>query len=441
MKKYCVILLLLFTISLLLFWQCSLGNRTDDGGILLDKYRKIVLVGDVETIHATASSTHQEIIWYSSDESVATVSDSGEVSGISSGNAIIHVGTEDGPYQQSCYVTVVADIPDNIILCIGDGMGFEQVKAAGIYKTGVSGSLEFESLEYANQMSTYSADNWITDSAASATAMATGHKVNNHVVSTAIPGDGSELVTVLEFLKDKGKSTGLVTTTHITDATPACFGAHEKSRTNYDAIASDYVNGSKPIVLFGGGGFGITAAMMESAGYHTVTTKDDFVAVDPLLSEYVSAQFGTDNLPYMYDEDTTYPDLSQMTEKALAILQQDDDGFFLLVEGGRIDHACHSNDIIRAIYETVEFEDAVSTVLTWMSGREDTLLIVTADHETGGLRVVVNNGPGVAPDVTWSTDYHTGAGVPVYASGSDENIIFGEFDNTHIYYAISDYFE
>lgn len=88
-------------------------------------------------------------------------------------------------------------------------------------------------------------------------------------MSTAIPGDGSDLETVLEFLKDVGKSTGLVTTTHIINTTPACFGAHEDSRTDYDGIASDYINGSKPNVMFGGGGFGITTTMTESAGYYT----------------------------------------------------------------------------------------------------------------------------------------------------------------------------
>ena len=171
MKKSCVILLLV-SISLLLFSQCSIDDRSNEKGILLDKYRKIGLVGSSETVHTTTSSG-LNLIWYSSDESVATISDSGEITGISSGSAIIYIETEDGSYKDSCYVRVVTTVLKNIVLCIGDGMGYEQVKAAGIFKNGIEGSLLFESLEYTNGMTTYSADSTITDSAASATAMAT----------------------------------------------------------------------------------------------------------------------------------------------------------------------------------------------------------------------------------------------------------------------------
>ena len=435
MKKY-ILIPLIVCISLLFFFQCTLGNRP---GILLDKYRKIVLVGSSEKIEASIP-VDQKLIWYSSDASTVHVSPSGVITGISPGNAVVHVRTENSVYKASCHVTVVTAIPRNIILFIGDGMGPEQVKAAGMFKTGVSGSLIFESFDYTNTMTTYSASSRITDSAAASTAMATGHKVNNVVISTAIPGDSSELETLLEYLKQKGKSTGLVTTTHITNATPAGFGAHEGSRYNYDEIAVDYINGSKPNVLFGGGGYGITDTMTDLAEYHTVTTKTAFEEMDPLPDDYYSALFGTGNLPYMLDDNTTYPDLSHMTETALAILEQDPDGFFLLVEGGRIDHAGHENNIARNVAETVEFEDAVTSALLWMSGN-DTVLIVTADHETGGLTVIKNKGAGNVPDVTWSTGYHTGIEVPIYAVGCDENIIFGDFDNTHIYYVISDYYE
>jgi alkaline phosphatase len=438
-KRYYILLVLVFLPFVLS--QCVTGNQAGEEGILLDKYRKIVLVGETETIHASVP-LDKPIVWYSSNESAVTVTQAGDISGISSGNAVVTAKTVDCALKTSCYVTVLTVIPKNVILCIGDGMGFEQVKAAGIFKTGEEGSLSFESFEYQNDMTTFSASSAITDSAASATAMATGRKVNNGVLSIEIPGDGSELETLVEFFSQRGKRSGLVTTTHITNATPAAFGAHEISRTYYEAIALDYVSGTVPNVLFGGGGFGITTEMTDSAGYHTVTDKTVFLAMDPSTDDHYSAQFGTDNMPYMYDpEAVTYPELSDMTEKALAILEQDPDGFFLLVEGGRIDHACHNNDIIRAIYETVEFEDAVNRVLDWMDDTDDTVLIVTADHETGGLLVTGNNGPGEIPTVTWSTDYHTGVEVPVYLSGCDENIVFGEFDNTHIYQVFSDFYE
>ena len=132
--------------------------------------------------------------------------------------------------------------------------------------------------------------------------------------------------------------------------------------------------------------------------------------------------------------------LSEMTDMALSVLEQDPDGFFLMVEGGRIDHACHANNIENTVYETIEFVDAVDRVLEWMAGNE-AVLIVTADHETGGLLVTANNGKDVMPTVEWSTDYHTGVDVPVYQDGSDESIVFGEFDNTHVYFAVSDLYE
>ncbi|MFQ6035677.1 MAG: alkaline phosphatase, partial [Sedimentisphaerales bacterium] len=128
--------------------------------------------------------------------------------------------------------------PKNVIFFIGDGMGFEQVKAAGMYAHGQAGTLSFELFPYNGQLTTYAANSPITDSAAAGTALATGVKVNNRVISMAYPGDGSELETLLEYFKARGKSTGLVTTTTMTHATPACFGAHEPARSNFEQIAA-----------------------------------------------------------------------------------------------------------------------------------------------------------------------------------------------------------
>jgi alkaline phosphatase len=440
MKRNPVPLVILVAASLLL---CRCVSSIHEQGIVLDRYRKVLLVGETETMHASIAS-EESLAWHSSDESVLTVAQTGDMTGISPGNAVVTVKTADGTFETYCYATVLAKIPENVILCIGDGMGFEHVKAAGMFKNGSEGTLCFEALAYENDMTTSSADSRVTDSAASGTAMATGRKVNNGTVSVALPGDGSELETLVELFKEKGKRTGLVTTTHLTNATPAAFGAHEQSRHNYDAIAFDYVNGSTPNVLFGGGGKGITAEMTSTAGYHTVTDSTGFFALEPASYHYYSAQFGMDNMPYMYDypEPGTYPypELAEMTDTALSILELDPDGFFLMVEGGRIDHAGHANNIENTVYETVEFEDAVNRVLEWMTTNQ-AVLIVTADHETGGLKVLANNGVGEMPDVSWITDYHTGVEVPVYVSGCNQNIVFGEFDNTHIYDVIADLYE
>jgi alkaline phosphatase len=136
---------------------------------------------------------------------------------------------------------------------IGDGMGTEQVKAAGMYANGQAGTLFFESLPYKGELTNYTATGDVPDSAASGTAMATGVKVSTFVVSLAVPGDGSELETLLEYSKARGKSTGLVTTSTWYDATPAVFGAHEPTRMNFGGIWGDYLYQTRPNVVFGGG--------------------------------------------------------------------------------------------------------------------------------------------------------------------------------------------
>lgn len=322
--------------------------------------------------------------------------------------------------------------PRNIILFVGDGMGFEHVKATRLY---MGGPLSFESFPYSGQVQTSSANSSVTDSAAAATAMATGIKVNNGVISVALPGDGSELLTLVEDAMQKGKMTGLITTTYLTHATPAAFGAHETSRNNLNEIASDYLNQTLPNVLFGGGGNGLSVESTESAGYEVAVDSTGFAELQT-EHEHLSAQFGTDHLPYKYDYlGTTYPfpSLGEMTAKALETMENDPEGFFLLVEGGRIDHACHSNMLERAIHETIDFSNAVQTAIDWAAGRSDTLIIVTADHETGGLLVLTDNGALNYPSVSWSTTGHTGVNVPLYAWGVNAKYFNKEIDNTDIF--------
>ena len=321
----------------------------------------------------------------------------------------------------------------NVIFCIGDGMGFEKVKAAGMYAHGAAGTLSFEALPYRAEMTTHSADSSMTDSAAAATAMATGIKVNNGVLSTALPGDGRELYTLLECFKDHGKSTGLVSTTFITHATPAAFGAHNPKRGNLAEIAGDYLNNTQPNVLLGGGENGMSVAAAEAANYDVITDRKGLLALDTENLTRVSGQFGDTNLPYEYDGLGDLPHLSQMAATALGILARNPAGFFLMIEGGRIDHAGHSNDIERNVCETIEFAKTLRVVMDWSRGRDDTLIIVTADHETGGLQVLENNGAGKFPTVSWSTTGHTDTKVPIYGWGQNAVRIGGVMDNTDLF--------
>jgi len=319
--------------------------------------------------------------------------------------------------------------PRNVIVCIGDGMGPVQVEAAGMY---AGGTMSFEALPFQGMVTTYSANSSVTDSAAAATAMATGQKVNNGVISMAYPGDGSELATALELYQATGRATGLVTTTYMTHATPAAYGAHEPSRGNTSQIANDYLTQTLPNVLLGGGANGMSSGAATAAGYTVVTDHAGLVGLDTSTETYVSGQFGSTHLPYEWDQSPSVH-LSEMTGVALDILDNDADGFFLMVEGGRIDHAGHANHIQRNIFETIEFSDTVDVVLDWAATRTDTLVIVTADHETGGLSIDQDNGAGSFPDVSWSTGGHTGVDVPIYAWGLNARTVSGTIDNTDVF--------
>ncbi len=147
-------------------------------------------------------------------------------------------------------------------------------------------------------------------------------------------------------------------------------------------------------------------------------------------------------MPYEFDGYGSLPHLSEMTDTALNILDNDPDGFFLVVEGELIDEASHSNDIQRTIYEVFELSNAVQVALDWAAGRNDTLIIVTADHETGGLTVLQNNGQFQIPDVSWGTNVdpslgHTDSPVPVYARGVNADLVLGIIDNTDIFSIVS----
>ncbi len=317
----------------------------------------------------------------------------------------------------------------NVILFVGDGMGLGQIEAARCY---AGKPLFFESFPFRSLIDTVAAGGWITDSAASGTALATGYKVNNGVVSLGIPGDEQELETVLEFFQAWGKASGLVTTSYLTDATPAVFGAHAADRSYSEMIAWQYLNRTRPEVLMGGEAAGLSRAVAESAGYHVVTDRLSLVAAQTGMVERLCGFFGAGYLPYEYDGLGERPSLAEMTACALSVLSRDPEGFFLMVEGGVIDIACHGHDLARCVAETLAFDRAVEACAAWAHGRDDTLILVVADHETGGLSVVRDAGPGLLPEVSWSTSGHTGASVALFGWGANAEWVAGASDNTHV---------
>jgi len=219
--------------------------------------------------------------------------------------------------------------------------------------------------------------------------------------------------------------------------TPAAFGAHEPSRDYTSNIATDYLSQTQPNILFGGGANGMSGAAATAAGYTVVTNAAGMLALNTDTETMVSGQFGSTHLPYEYDGLGSLPRLSDMTATALDILDNDADGFFLMVEGGRIDHAGHDSDLPRNVLETIEFANAVQEAIDWAVGRTDTLILVTADHETGGLTDVADNGEGSYPDGTWSTTDHTATNVPVYAWGVNSDLISGTMDNTDMWNVVT----
>lgn len=317
----------------------------------------------------------------------------------------------------------------NVILFVGDGMGLGQIEATRCY---AGEPLFFESFPFRSLIETAAAGGWITDSAASGTALASGYKVNTGVVSLAIPGDAQELETVLEYLQGWGKASGLITTSYLPDATPAAFGAHAACRFDSEMIAWQYLNRTRPEVLMGGEAAGLSLAVAESAGYHVVTDRLSLVAAQTGTVARLCGLFGAGYLPYEYDGLGEMPSLAEMTACALSVLSRDPDGFFLMVEGGLIDIACHGNDLPRCVAETLAFDRAVEVCATWAHGREDTLILVVADHETGGLSVVRDAGPGLLPEVNWSTSGHTGEPVALFGWGVNAEWVTGASDNTHV---------
>jgi alkaline phosphatase len=334
--------------------------------------------------------------------------------------------------------------PKNIILMIGDGMGFEQVAAAGMYQYGEPGTLFMETLPYQGEVTTLNAYGEITDSAAAVTAMATGIKVYNGVINRQFPGDHSELETATEIFQDRCKLVGLVTTDGVTEATPAGFAAHAYSRDVRRVVAEEMLSQTRPNLILGGFGAGMLPEMVADAGYTLVRTRNELAAIDHPDNLYLIGQFAWDTLEYEYDyssgRTTAYdqvPHLSEMTATALDLLDDDPNGFLLIIEAAGIDHSGHDNLLERNVFETLEFDKTVQVVLEWAKKNKDTLVIVTADHETGGLRVTQNNGQGQFPSATWETDGHSDVNIPIYAWGQNADTLQSEIDNTDIFHILT----
>lgn len=291
-----------------------------------------------------------------------------------------------------------AQAPKNVILFIGDGMSVPQRMIAEEFsrKTG-NGPLAMNALPYSAMTRSCSADSLVTDSAAAATAIACGEKTNNHY--SGVDPDGKPVYSCALSAKKAGKTVGICSTVTITHATPAGFYAHRKNRGDSYGISIDLVNSG--FDFFAGGGLDVhTGSSTNHAeyaacgdayeyawknGYKKISTRDEFMALKPgcgkILTKFTNGPLETaiDATPEL-----NQPTVAELTAKAIETLDNES-GFFLMVEGGRIDWAGHANDAGTNLRDVLALDEAVKVALDFQKKEPDTLIIVTGDHETGGM--------------------------------------------------------
>ncbi|MFX0111900.1 alkaline phosphatase [Bacillus pumilus] len=287
--------------------------------------------------------------------------------------------------------------PKNVIFIVGDGMGMPVIKAYRTFKQEKLGSPKAQTVwdPYLVGMQTTHPDDPrdnITDSAAAATAMATGKKTYNDAI--AVNQEKEPLRSVVEAAKEAQMKTAFVVSSDITDATPAAFGTHNVSRKNKEQIADHFydekIGGEHKVDILLGGGMQYfdrkdrdLVKEFEKSGYSILRSKDDLTSQS---SSKMLGLFQEDELDRAIDRPKHVPTLKAMTQSALAQLNQDNShGFFMLLEGSTIDSAGHENDVVGAMSEMEDFEKAVQAALQFAKKDQETLVVITADHATGGF--------------------------------------------------------
>ncbi len=310
----------------------------------------------------------------------------------------------------------IAGNPRNIILMIGDGNGLAQISAA---RTANRGKLSLTNISHIGLVNTASADDAVTDSAAAGTAMATGQKTNNRAIG--VDTAGRPLQTLVELLSDEGYRTGIITTDAIDGATPAAFYAHTAERDDSDKIIGDLLDSDLSFFIAGGQ---LKEDKIE-AGFARRSLQE-FDGLEVPIAVYN----GTGNMPSVRQGRGDF--LPESVARALSVMRADPKPFFLLVEGAQIDSGGHANDIATIITEMLDFDRAVGEALRFADTDGETLVIITADHETGGFGIAGGTGDGQVRGDFLSVD-HSGVLVPLFAYGPQAAAFIGVFENTAIF--------
>jgi len=320
--------------------------------------------------------------------------------------------------------------PKNIVFVVGDGTGINQIALSRIVKGGPDHKLAIDQLPINGISLTHPYGNLITDSAAAATAWATGKKTKNKYLS--IDHKKNILKTLPEMLYEKGYISGIVATSSITHATPAAFFAHIDSRYKEKEIANQFLNSPINIGLGGGVEF---FDIEKASKSHVLLDRKELLDLDFRSDKKILGLFDEDGIVRSEEK----PTQRQMTAFALQHLSKNIDactGFFLMTEGSQIDWAAHDNDAKKMLIEFDDFDNTVKDLINFVTNDKNTLLIITADHETGGLQIMKQNNKNVL--VKWGTGSHTGTPVGVYAYGPGAHKFSDLMDNTDIHYKILD---
>lgn len=386
----------------------------------------------------------------------------------------------------------------NVILVIGDGMGLAIIDLARIVIVGKEGYLSFEKFPVVGIVKTYSGESLVTDSAAAATAMSCGVKTKNSFLGLTV--DGEIVEHLIDKVKKTGRAAGLVTTVTITHATPAGFVVNIDTRDERQVV-QQYSRYKNVDVLLGGGKFVYPVVREFEKEYTIVRTRDELLNLNiektfKLLGVFKNIE-GVFYIDRIFFNKNDIPTLEEMSKVAVELLSKNPKGFFLMIEAGRIDWACHDNDAATAVYEIKELDDAIVGILQLLREKkifDDTLVIVTSDHETGGVSLgtgeygfyperikqqkvsiktivdtlkgkpkkiivqkfaeytgiedltdeeidAISKGDRFAvskiissrAEIGWSTKVHSGMSVPLYAIGKHAEVFSGVYENTDIH--------
>lgn len=334
---------------------------------------------------------------------------------------------QDNPTHVAPAIPADGDDPFSVILFIGDGAGMAYWTAARFSYA----PLAVDRMPVTGLVDTQASNSRITDSAAGATAYAAGVRTFNGAIG--VDADSTPVRTVLELAESRGMSTGLVATSTITHATPASFAAHVPSRHMHDAIAADMAERDIDVLLGGGkqffdpatreDGADLLSRVVRNGAY--VETAADFRGLDLDTVQTLVGFFADDNPPPVWERELP---LAELTRTGLDLLSRDREGFFLMVEGSQIDWQGHDNAPLQdVVAEVRDFDMAIAEALAFQQERPNTLVLVVADHETGGLSLVFDSTGAVTGRYT--TTGHTGEMVPLFAAGPGAGAFTGVLDN------------